>query len=1164
MRGALRQFGSKLALLIALALLGFTANAAVGAETPATAALEERISSLNARLLEAGGMAPKDSARRALSVDIAGIASERASAMAALIESSPRRALALALPAAVRDSLARAYPRIAPHLEERGNWSGTLAVVYADNLGTGQSRRLIWLRTAGLTLHLYFAGGEPQRLKSDDLASVRGLRLDRRVAVAGLSQLVAAVQPACSPLGEQKIAALLVKFPGVPEPSLTPEDVRQVLFGASGRSADGYWRDASYGQASASGDVIGWLELDRQYGCSDEEMDALAAAAVRKAGEQADLSQYSRIFVYFPEPEGGCGWSAEGTVGCTSGGALPRPSSYTWLPVNSAWTPDRHLLLAVHEGGHNLGLDHAASRDYGAEALGAPEQGGLRNEYGDPFSTMGNRTGVFGHYNAQQKLQIGWLSQEDVATVEHTGTIRIAPLGSAAADRVRALRVRRIEGQEDWLWLESRQPAGDYESTLPAQAFTGALVHYTDGINGPFGVAEGATDLLDFTPASAPISRNDFDDAALAAGNTWADQWSPRTLQVSEAGADGVTVEVREEACVTLSTTSRQYGPGEESGSVDVTAPADCQWTVISSVPWIAIPAPASGSGSGTVAYTVQANTQGQTRVGTLAIGRRPVQISQAAANLPPVVDFVSPDSGAGPAGAFDVWYDDPNGVFDLTVLRVNFNTSSEMANACVVEYDVYQDSVRLANDAGTGWLGPYSSGQAGLLENSRCRLVEVVSYFGDLYVAVVFKTPGDLKIYASARDQGGLESGWQEVGQWTATANQGPVIGGVSPDSGQGYNQLFTLIYSDPNGADDIYAARAEFVGDSTSCVVDILTNSEWVSEGPAGGYLGSSQVLSGAACSVNLAASSILRNGNEMRIRLAITFNQSFAGTKEVRLSVTDFTGTQAGPERVGAWNVGALPGPTPAIAAEGLVNAASFASGPVAPGEIVTLFGADLGPDCSTARPDCTPDGVVHAYYDSAGYLANVAGNTKVFFNGIQAPMIYSSKLQVSAIVPYDLWLSSLVTTVRLEYEGRVSNEVQVPVIDSAPGIFKFPFLFGQRGQGVIVNAEDNTLNSADNRAARESIVTFFATGEGQTWPLGVDGMLPRTGGWPEPLGEVVVTFGGVPGEVLFKGLTYAGVLQLNVRVPGDAPIGPDVPLILSVAGIFGPDDTTIALK
>lgn len=1152
--------------MIALALLGFTANAAVGTETPATAALEERITSLNVRLLEAAGMAAKDGARRALVTDIAGIASERATAMAALIESSPRRALALALPAAVRDSLARAYPRIAPHLEERGNWSGTLAVVYADNLGTGQSRRLIWLRTASLTLNLYFAGGEPRRLKSDDLASVRGLRLDRRVAVAGLNRLVAAAQASCSPLGEQKIAALLVKFPGVPEPSLTPEDVRDVLFGTSGLSADSYWREVSYGRASASGTVIGWLELDRQYGCSDAEVEAMAAAAVRKAGEQADLSQYSRIFVYFPEPEGGCGWGAEATVGCTSGGPLPRPTSYTWFPVNNLWSRYLHLFLVVHEGGHNLGLYHAASRDYGAEALGAPEQGGLRDEYGDPFSTMGNHLGVFGHYNAQQKLQIGWLSPEDVATAEQTGTTRIAPLGSAVAGRVKALRVRRSEGRDNWLWLESRQPAGDYESTLPAQAFTGALVHYTDAINGPFGVAEGDTDLLDFTPSSTTNRSilGDFDDAALAAGTTWADRWTPRTLQVSEAGADGVTVEVREEACVTLSTNFRQHGPGEESGSVDVTAPADCQWSVISSVPWITIPPPASGTGSGTVAYAVQANTQGRVRVGTLAIGRRPVDVTQAAANLPPVVDFVSPGSGAGPAGAFDVWYDDPNGVFDLAVLRVNFNTSSEMANGCVVEYDVYLDTVKLADDAGTGWLGPYSSGTANQLENSRCRLLEVGSFFGDLYVAVVFKTPGDLKIYASARDAGGLESGWQEVGQWTATANQGPAIGGVSPDSGQGYNQLFTLIYSDPNGADDIYSARAEFVGDSTSCVVDILANSEWVSVGPAGGYLGSSRVLSGSACSVNLAASSILRNGNELRIRLAITFNQSFVGAKEVRLSVTDFTGVQAGPERVGAWNVGALPGPTPAITVEGLVNAASFASGPVAPGEIVTFFGTGLGPDCNTPRPDCTPDLVVHAYYDSAGYLANVAGNTKVFFNGIQAPMIYSSNLQVSAIVPYDLWWSTLLTTVRLEYEGRLSNEVQVPVIDSAPGIFKLPFNPGQRGQGVIVNSDDNTLNSADNRAARESIVTFFVTGEGQTWPLGVDGMLPRTGGWPEPLGEVVVTFGGVPGEVLFKGLTYAGVLQINVRVPEDAPVGPAVPLVLSVGGIFSPNDTTIALK
>jgi uncharacterized protein (TIGR03437 family) len=48
------------------------------------------------------------------------------------------------------------------------------------------------------------------------------------------------------------------------------------------------------------------------------------------------------------------------------------------------------------------------------------------------------------------------------------------------------------------------------------------------------------------------------------------------------------------------------------------------------------------------------------------------------------------------------------------------------------------------------------------------------------------------------------------------------------------------------------------------------------------------------------------------------------------------------------------------------------------------------------------------------------------------------------------------------------------------------------------------------------------------------------------------------------VQFKGLTYAGVLQVNVTVPENAPAGAEIPLTLSVGGIASPAGTTIALK
>src|SRR4029077_19093934 len=109
---------------------------------------------------------------------------------------------------------------------------------------------------------------------------------------------------------------------------------------------------------------------------------------------------------------------------------------------------------------------------------------------------------------------------------------------------------------------------------------------------------------------------------------------------------------------------------------------------------------------------------------------------------------------------------------------------------------------------------------------------------------------------------------------------------------------------------------------------------------------------------------------------------------------------------------------------IALDGVVNAATFRGGAVAPGEIVTVFGAGLGPNTlATAQ-----------YVD--GRLPTSAGETRVLFDGTPAPMIYASAGQVSAIVPYSARGSA---RVQVEYQGTLTAPVMVTVAAAAPGIF-----------------------------------------------------------------------------------------------------------------------------
>ena len=82
------------------------------------------------------------------------------------------------------------------------------------------------------------------------------------------------------------------------------------------------------------------------------------------------------------------------------------------------------------------------------------------------------------------------------------------------------------------------------------------------------------------------------------------------------------------------------------SSNVTVTAPAGCPWTATTSAAWITITSGASGTGNGTVIYSVAINT-GAARTGTLTIAGLSCLVMQAAYSCsslvgPPSQSFTS------------------------------------------------------------------------------------------------------------------------------------------------------------------------------------------------------------------------------------------------------------------------------------------------------------------------------------------------------------------------------------------------------------------------------------------------------------------------------------------------------------------------------------------
>jgi len=193
------------------------------------------------------------------------------------------------------------------------------------------------------------------------------------------------------------------------------------------------------------------------------------------------------------------------------------------------------------------------------------------------------------------------------------------------------------------------------------------------------------------------------------------------------------------------------------------------------------------------------------------------------------------------------------------------------------------------------------------------------------------------------------------------------------------------------------------------------------------------------------------------------------------------------------------------------------------------------------------------------DPSGKVATTLAGVQILFDGTPAPMVYSSAGQLSAIVPYEV-AGQTSTSVTVQYLTVKSSAMSVPVATSAPGIFTL----GSTSQGAILN-QDSSVNGAGNPAAPGSVIQIFATGEGQTVPAGVDGLI--TGSTlAKPVLPVAVQINGETAKVIYAGAAPgdpSGVLQVDAIVPADAPAGALVPVTIQVGTVFSQPGVTLAI-
>ncbi len=120
-----------------------------------------------------------------------------------------------------------------------------------------------------------------------------------------------------------------------------------------------------------------------------------------------------------------------------------------------------------------------------------------------------------------------------------------------------------------------------------------------------------------------------------------------QTFTVNQAGVS---------CAYSISPSSRSHGAGAETGTVDVTTQTGCNWTAASNAGWITITSGSSGSGNGTVNYSVAANTTVSSRTGTLTIAGQTFTVNQAGVSCAYSISPSSRSHGAGAeTGSVDV-----------------------------------------------------------------------------------------------------------------------------------------------------------------------------------------------------------------------------------------------------------------------------------------------------------------------------------------------------------------------------------------------------------------------------------------------------------------------------------------------------------------------------